>query len=128
MTFTCHDSQIVAVQWKLDSYIEQGAHLTFISTYPIGFEAVAHMGMISANLSEVTNKNGSVADITTTLTIITHGLLNRTNISCLTAKEDNSIFKSSSAFFFAGMCIIITYYCSFTLAVVFQTHHTGIIH
>ena len=60
------------------------------------------MGMISANLSEVTRRNGSVTDITTTLTIITYRLLNRTNISCLTATEDNVASKSFSVLYFAG--------------------------
>ena len=35
-----------------------------------------YMSMISANLSEVTRRNGSDGDTTTTLTIITYGLLN----------------------------------------------------
>ena len=47
--------------------------------------------MISVKLSEVTNKNGSVADIATTLKITTLGLLNRTNISCHTAGDYTSV-------------------------------------
>ena len=37
VAFTCSDSQILAVQWKLDIYIKQGAdQLTFISSDPVG--------------------------------------------------------------------------------------------
>ena len=87
------------------SYIEQGAdQLTFISSDPVGTQAIIHMGMISANISEVTRRNGSVADITTTLTIITHGLLNMTNISCITAADNIAIMSSSSSvLYFVGM-------------------------
>ena len=83
-------------------YIKNTGLLTFSFSQPVGSHAVAHMGMIFVNLSEVTRRNGSVADITTTLTIITHGLLNMTNISCLTATEDNVASKSSSVLYFAG--------------------------
>ena len=104
VAFTCSDSQIVALQWKLDIYIKQGAdQLTFISSDPVGTQAIIHMGMISANISEVTRRNESVADITTTLTIITHGLLNKTNISCITAADNSAIMSSSSVLYFAGM-------------------------
>ena len=56
---------------------------------------MTYMDMISVKLSEVTKKNGSVADITTTLKITTHGLLNRTNISCAAVGGDNMASKSS---------------------------------
>ena len=107
VAFTCSDSQIVAVQWKLDMYIEQGAdQLTFIFSDPVGTQAIIYMGMISANISEVTRRNESVADITTTLTIITHGLLNKTNISCITSAANNAIISSSSSvFYFAGIYV-----------------------
>ena len=107
VAFTCSDSQIVAVQWKLGMYIEQGAdQLTFISSDLVGTQAIIHMDMIFANLSEVTRRNGSVADITTTLTIITHGLLNKTNISCITSTANNAIMSSSSCvFYFAGIYV-----------------------
>ena len=106
LTFTCSDSQVVATLWKLDMYIEENAReITFSSSQPAGSHTVIYMDMIFANLSEVTNRNGSAADITTTLTVITHGLLNRTNISCLTVTEDNVISKSSSVFYFASMLL-----------------------
>ena len=76
VTFTCHDTQIVAIAWELDMYIKNTGLLTFSFSQPVGSHGVAHMGMISANLSEVTRRNGTVADITTTLTIITRPELN----------------------------------------------------
>ena len=63
------------------------------------------MGMISANLSEVTRRNETVADITTTITIITSGLLNMTNISCIAAADNSAIMSSSSVLYFAGIYI-----------------------
>ena len=80
-----------------------GAQITFTSSQPVGSKTMVYMDMISANLSEVTRSNGSVQNVTTTLTIITDGFLNQTNISCLAAKEDNAITKSSSVLYFAGI-------------------------
>ena len=102
LTFTCSDSQVVATLWKLDMYIEENAREITSSSQPAGSHTVIYMDMIFANLSEVINRNGSAADITTSLTVIAHGLLNRTNISCFTLTEDNVISKSSSVFYFAG--------------------------
>ena len=102
MTFTCRGSQIVAVQWKLDSYIEHTEMLSFSFSQDVGDEIVTYMDMISVKLSEVTNKNGSVADIATTLKITTHGLLNRTNISCAAVGGDNMASKSSSILYLVG--------------------------
>ena len=104
VTFTCHGSDTVSIQWELDMYIDEGAQITFTSIQPVGSQNMVYMDMISANLSEVTKVDGSqVANITTTLTIITNGLLNKTNISCLTPNDDNDIVKSSSIFYFAGL-------------------------
>ena len=106
LTFTCSDSQVVATLWKLDMYIEENAReITFSFSQPAGSHTVIYMDMIFANLSEVTNRNGSAADITTTLTVITHGLRNRTNISCFTVTQHNVISKSSSVFYFASMLL-----------------------
>ena len=80
-------------------YIEQGAQITFTTSQPVGSKMMVYMDVIFANLSEVTRSNGSVHNVTTTLTI----LLNKTNVSCLAAKEDNAISKSSSVLYFTGM-------------------------
>ena len=107
MTFTCRGSQIVAVQWKLDSYIEHTEMLSFPFNQDVGDQIVTYMDMISVKLSEVTNKNGSVADITTTLKITTHGLLNRTNISCAAVGGDNMASKSSSILYLVGQSMLM---------------------
>ena len=63
LTFTCSDNQVVATLWKLDMYIEENAReITFSSSQPTGSHTVIYMDMISANLSEVTRRNGSAAD------------------------------------------------------------------
>ena len=123
VTFTCHDSHVVAIQWQLDMYI--GAQITFSSSQPVGSQEMVYMDMISANLSEVTSMNGSLANITTTLTIITNGLLNKTNISCLTANDDNEITKSSSIIYFAGLLAILLVINSCKKSKFFQIHLIG---
>ena len=97
----------MAVQWKLDSYIEHTEMLSFSFNQDVGDQIVTYMDMISVKLSEVTNKNGSVANITTTLKITTHGLLNRTNISCAVVGGDNMASKSSSILYLVGQSMLM---------------------
>ncbi|CAI8025366.1 hypothetical protein GBAR_LOCUS14654 [Geodia barretti] len=54
------------------------------------------------NLTNITRLNGSVADMTTSLMIITYGIQNETSINCLVAKG-GSVFHSSSTLYFAGI-------------------------
>ena len=107
VTFTCHSSQTVAVQWKLDEYIEHSEMLSFSFNQDVGDQKVTYMDMISVKLSEVTNNNGNVADMTTTLTIIAHGLMNRTNISCCAVGRDNVASISSSILYLAGQSMLL---------------------
>ena len=55
-----------------------------------------------ASLTNVTNIEGEVADMTSSLTVVTDGLENGTNITCSTVTEDLSICSSSSLVYIAG--------------------------
>ena len=58
-----------------------------------------------ASLINVTNINMEerVADMTTSLTVVTNGLENGTNITCLTVTGDLKVSSSSSSLYIAGL-------------------------
>jgi hypothetical protein len=51
------------------------------------------------NLTNITRLNGSVADITTSLMIITYGILNKTTIICQVVTRDSQEPQSSSTLY-----------------------------
>ena len=70
--------------------------------------------------------NTEVANITTTLTVITRGLENGTNITCLTNRRLEK-FMSSSILYIAGMAIQNWYIALVESAwIVFQMYLTGL--
>ena len=56
-----------------------------------------------ASLTNITNIEGEVADMTTSLTVVTDGLENGTSITCSTLTIDFSICSSSSLVYIAGL-------------------------
>ena len=100
VTFTCSDSQIIIIIWEVPdehsiSYVvEQGLQIgqTFNRT-----------NRFSSIITNITDINGSVADVTTKLTVDTYGLENGTSIKCITYKSTTSSETSSSLLYFPGL-------------------------
>ena len=100
VTFTCSDSQIIIIIWEVPDersiryVVEQGLYIgqTFNRT-----------NRFSSIITNITNKNGRVADVTTKLTVDTYGLENGTCIKCKTYKSITSSETSSSLLYFPGL-------------------------
>ena len=100
VTFTCSDSQIIAILWVVPDersiryVVEQGLYIgqTFNRT-----------NRFSSIITNITNKNGCVADVTTKLTVDTYGLENGISIKCTTYTNNTSHESSSSLLYFPGL-------------------------
>ena len=98
--FTCSDSQIFIIIWEVPDersiryVVEQGLYIgqTFNRT-----------NRFSSIITNITDINGSVADVTTKLTVVTYGLENGTSIKCTTYKSTTSSETSSSLLYFPGL-------------------------
>ena len=109
VTYYCHGSHISVIAWEVPPYITRTDrnHIQFVSDPPAGIPSVHNMtreNKFFANLTNITKLNGSVADMTTSLMIITHGIQNETSINCIVSKG-GSVLHSSSTLYFAGVLL-----------------------
>ena len=107
VTFICHGMQASEISWIVEPHTPR--------MYPIKYTLAEHSVGIAqhllknrtnhffASLTNVTNIEGEVADMTSSLTVVTDGLENWTNITCSTVTEDLSICSSSSLVYIAGL-------------------------
>ena len=107
VTYYCHGSQISVIRWEVPPYISQGDPIQYVSD-PLGGILTIHMNrkeIFFATLTNITrlNVNESVADMTTSLMIITYGIENKTNITCQVATRDFQALKSSSTLYLTGL-------------------------
>ena len=109
VTYTCHGSQVELMSWSAKPYISGNDAIN----YSPGFIYANNETMIfiegtdnrffSSLTSIMFNRHDvTVANITTTLRVITSGLDNGTNITCETYRGRNRS-RSSSILYFAGM-------------------------
>ena len=105
VTYTCHDSQVKIIKWVVEPYVPESDPIIFAASQtvtPEGTEPLSRTPVI-ATLTSVMNKrrnnvSGWMADITTTLTVNTAEVENKTNITCQTQKGIN--FLSNSSFLY----------------------------
>ena len=99
VTFTCSDSQIIFIIWEVpdersvEYIVEQGLYIG---------QTINRTNRFSSIITNITDINGHVADVTTKLTVDTYGLENGTSIKCTTYKNNTS-HESSSLLYFQGL-------------------------
>ena len=109
VTYTCYDRQILAIDWIAEPYITAIDPIKYIASTAIlerGSRPINRTEFY-ATLVNVTqlNMTTGLADLTTSLRVITDGLENGTIITCQTNKINNgipSLSKSMSTLYFAG--------------------------
>ena len=110
VTYTCHDDQVDLMSWSAEPYFTENdilysPGLIYVNNESVVFIEGTNKNFISSLMTIVYNSdNTEVANITTTLTVITRSLENGTNITCLT----NRRLKKSQSFsilYFAGIYI-----------------------
>ena len=107
VTYTCHDDQVDLMTWSAKPYFTENdilysPGLIYVNNESVVFIEGTNKNFISSLMTIVYNSdNIEVANITTTLTVITRGLGNATNITCLTNRRLN-ISQSFSLLYFAG--------------------------
>ena len=105
VTYTCHDSQVKMIQWVVEPYVPESDPIIFAASHtvsPEGTEPVSRTPVL-ATLTSLMNKSGNIgggwiADMTTTLTVNTAEVENKTNITCQTQRGID--FLSTSTFLY----------------------------
>ena len=104
VTYTCHDSQVRIIQWVVEPYVPESDPITFAASQtvsPEGTEPVSRTAVL-ATLTSLMNKrnntSGWIADMTTTVTVNTAEVENKTNITCQTQRGID--FLSTSTFLY----------------------------
>ena len=107
VTYTCHDSQVKIIQWVVEPYVPESDPITFDASQtvsPEGSEPISRTPFnLLATLTSLMNKRGNnvsgwIADMTTTLTVNTAEVENKTNITCQTQRGID--FASNSTFLY----------------------------
>ena len=111
LTYTCHDDQVDHMSWSAKPYFTENdilysPGLIYVNNESVVFIEGTNNNFISSLMTIVYNSdNIDVANITTTLTVITRGLGNGTNITCLTYRRVEKS-QSFSTLYIAGTYII----------------------
>ena len=101
MNFTCTGHQVNAIQWTAEPYLSNEDPINYVVEQIQIQENVTIRDNFTANRTDVTNKLGASADVTTTLTVLATALLNKTNITCKTAVGAHH-YVNSTALYIAG--------------------------
>ncbi|CAI8047822.1 hypothetical protein GBAR_LOCUS26456, partial [Geodia barretti] len=100
VTYYCHGSQISVILWEVPPYIPRADPIQYVADPPVGMSGAINTNREDkTNLTNITRLNGSVADITTSLMIITYGILNKTTIICQVVTRDSQEPQSSSTLY-----------------------------
>ena len=99
--------QASEISWIVEPHIPRMNPIKYtLAAYSVGNEQhflINRTNQFFAGLTNVTNMEEGVADMTTSLTVVTDGLKNGTNITCSMATKDFSICSSSSLVYIAGL-------------------------
>ena len=79
VTYYCHGSQISVIVWVVPPYIPREDPIQYAADPPGGMAVAINMNRedkFFATLTNITRLNSSVADMTTSLMIITYGIQN----------------------------------------------------
>ena len=92
------------MQWTVEQYVPEGDPITYVvesinvGSLPFSIE---RNNEVSSAILYMKKNSSSAADVTTSLTVITQGMQNRTSISCRTF-IGNTLFQTFSILYFAG--------------------------
>ena len=106
VTYTCHDSNVTTMAWYAEPHIPKNQGIQ----YAPGFTSNESMKKDDSFYSQATNfsmEAGRFVSVTTILTVITSGIENGTNITCLTYRGGYPLV-SSSIHYFAGNDLKVT--------------------
>ena len=108
VTYTCHDSNVSSMTWYAEPYISRSLGIQ----YAPGFTSNESMKKYDSFYAQAINFSVDIEtemfiSVTTILTVITSGIENGTNITCLTYRGGYPLV-SSSILYFAGNDIKIT--------------------
>ena len=99
-SYTCHDSQVKIIQWVVEPYVPESDPIIFAASQtvsPEGTEPVSRTPVVAAVTSimnkRVNNVSGWMADMTTTLTVNTSEVENKTNVTCQTQRGIDFFFE-----------------------------------
>ena len=113
VTFTCHDSNVTAMSWLVESYMQ--TMVTFLPGFiyhNINDSVFISQGIDSRFVGTVVSidfqeENKEFADnIITTFRVVPIGLDNGTRVTCRTLDEEE-VFHSSTKLYFAGIHIAL---------------------
>ena len=79
--YTCTDTQTVSMRWLVASHITFGDNFVFVVRENMEGNTKSK-GNFVATLVEVANRNGAIADLTSTLTLRAQDIGNSTAITC----------------------------------------------
>ena len=98
VTYTCHDTQVKNIKWVVEPYVPESDPIVTVS--PEGTEPLNRTPVLAflTNVMNKRNESGWMADMTTTLTVNTAEVENKTNITCQTQKGIH--FLSNSTFLY----------------------------
>ena len=98
VTYHCHGSHISVIGWVVPPYIPRGDPIQYAADPPLASIHINRQDKFFATLTNITRQlNDSVADMTTSLMIITYGIQNKTNITCQVVTRDSQKHQSSSS-------------------------------
>ena len=107
VTFICHGMQASEISWIVEPQIPRMVPIKYtLAEHSVGIGQHLLKNLTNhffASLTNVTNIEGEVADMTTSLTVVTDGLENGTNITCSTLTIDLKTPSSSSFLYMAGL-------------------------
>ena len=106
VTYTCHDNEDTNIQWIVEPYyVPESDPITFAAGQTDsleGREPLSRTPFLATLISTMNNRRNNVsewtADMTTTLTVNTAEVKNKTNITCRTHR--GSDLSSTSTFLY----------------------------
>ena len=105
VTYTCHDSQVKSIQWVVEPYVPESDPMIFAAINTVSLEGTEPLRCtpVVATLTSLMNRSGNdvsgwMADMTTTLTVNTAEVENKTNIICQTQRGID--FSPNSTFLY----------------------------
>ena len=108
VAYTCHDSHVKIIQWIVEPYVPVSDPIIFAASQtvsPEGTEPVSRTPVV-ATLTSIMNRSGNnvrgwMADMTTTLTVNTSEVENKTTLTCQTQRGID-FFSNSTFLYIAG--------------------------
>ena len=103
--FTCSDSQVIVLEWKVKPYTDIDDELSYIPSQldniPGQVTRNNTYNSLFSNLESFSRIDENFANVTISLTVINSGAVNDANVTC-TALEGQKKREASSTIYFSG--------------------------